>query len=1155
MRSTSAVLRHLTDLLGASTTLTNTQIKLLCDVEIGLYLQARLMPSANAGEAWALFSGYPFARARGAVTGDADELMTRVARHTLWTLRRRTTWRDALETYQQFDRVARAFDVPDPDQPALRRDLSMAPWRWDNYDRLLRQAPPFEGKPLPTAAAGTHGFPVGRTFTTVRLPDTSGLPAPTGYDLDLHPAGGGAALTFTWASLLDTAAMMDKRDADRGDGKTQDWVGRLKRIQLFTSVGDGFARAEEFTVARVQHLLGIVGAGKSTLRDVMTVQLAGKRERRVTVVVGDVAEILKLVQLYNSYIDGAAAPILGISSRQQHAQRLHRRLAGRRNHNLLAHDDPGFRYLSTCCALNALRPDDEDVPDFSDAPCDRLRLPYRGSGPRDGQPGDEPRWSERRRGCPYWSACPRHQGARDLVEARIWVASPASLVDSRVPWSQNGERVRYLELACRRSDLIIIDEADRVQLALDDMFAPAVTLVGGAGGTSLLDEVNTRKIRELVRGERTQLSDRDVENWTAAINTATAATDRLYAMLVSDHQLRQWVKTGHFNAWALQLRLIEKRYPARTSDLAEDVDPAAAAARHALTDRLDEFRDNPFGDRPGNRVDDLVGLLLELLHTNRQRRTRARLLAMVTQLFDLAPELEQRRQEHAKTATAGKGAKGRCRPQDPDEWLAERARQFEFMLLLAALEPTLSLMNTMWPRVEAALNLGFNEMYQRPPDYGPVVPEAPMGNVLGFQFIVRGHDNGGVHSGELRYFRCSGVGRELLRAMPGLAEVDGHPNTNVLLMSGSSWAGLSSRYHLAFPVGVIIEPPSEEIARIAEKSDMRVEFVRTGSQPAQVSGAGDDRRASILREIAVGLGGSRDEQPSLLEEELLALPQERRHILLLVGSYEEAALVADTLYELSDRWKRGVTRLVSDDDSVEALSDPEDAQRAAVLRRGDVDRLAQTPSQVLVAPLLAVERGHNILDVDRKVAAIGSVYFLVRPNPHPDDLGLAVHAINDWIVRAIDGGEFDNWVRDAPSLDAGAREVRRQARSQWYRLLERSTAWSRLGADRDTVTWDILVLVWQVIGRLLRGGVPARVIFVDAAFAPRLAAGAADQDTPETSLLHSMRHVLRPYFSTDTDTDAPALDRHIVQAMYKPLWDALDRCLHHAAARESTCTR
>lgn len=1146
MRSTAEVLKPVMEALRASGDLRRSQLEALCEVEIGLHLQHEIMPDTPAVEAWALFSGYPFARAWGVGTSDDHERMLRTARYTLWTLRRRTAWLDALEAYQKLDRLLRGYDVSDPAQPAVGRTISVAPERWKHYDRLLYQAPPFAGAALPAAKPGVHRFSVGRTTATICLPDTSGIDAPTSHNIYLPPNGEGQSLTFTWESLLGTAADLDAKDC-------QNWVDRLRDIRLFTRTESSFERAEEFSVSRIQHLLGIVGAGKSTLRDVLAVHLVNKCHRRVTVVVGDVAEVLELVRRYNTYTEHAAAPIIGASGRQQHAQRLHRRLAGKGKHNLLAHDDPGFIYLSTSCVLNALRPEDEGVLAFGEAPCTRLQPRSQRPAVQTGEDHEESRWSGRRMACPYWSACPRHRGPRDLVDAQIWVATPASLVDASIPWPQNGERIRYLELACRRSDLVIVDEADRVQMQLDQMFAPAVPLVGGSENRSLLDEVNEHKIRELARGGRTQLSDRDVENWTAAVNTVTAATDRLYAMLVGDHALRKWVKIGHFNAWILQQRLLDERYPGEGHP-DECAAAEARAAREELTDSLDKFRDNPFGDRPSPPVEELVSLVGELLHTFRQERTRARLVELMMKLFDLGPVLAEKKNNYAEATerTRSRGRRGKF-AQSPDEWLAEMARRFEFTLLLSALEPTLALMNAMWPRVEAALGLGFNEMYRRPLDYGPMVPEEPMGNVLGFQFLVDGHDDGGVRSGELRYFRCGGVGRELLRAMPGLAEVDGHPTTNVLLMSGSSWAGSSSRYHLHIPVGVVIEPQPEEIKQIADRSEMRFEFLHADGRPLQVSGSRDDERLSILRRMAVRLGESEDGEPSMLEKELLALPEPRRHILLLVGSYKEAALVADTLHASRDRWRGSVLRLVSDDDDVDLGASPGwgDEQHAGVLRRGDVASLAETGADVLVAPLLAVERGHNILNFEKQ-AAIGSVYFLVRPNPHPNDLGLAVHAVNDWIIRAIESGEFDEWVRSEGSLDAGAREVRRLAQSQWYRLLARSTAWSHLDADRDTVTWDILVLIWQVIGRLLRGGVPARVAFVDAAFALNLATRSSLADTRETSLLHNIHHVLQPYF--EGDADVPAHDRHIVRALYGPLWESLGRCLRQAAERTSACT-
>jgi hypothetical protein len=260
--------------------------------------------------------------------------------------------------------------------------------------------------------------------------------------------------------------------------------------------------------------------------------------------VGDVAESLKLVELYNTHLTCGrkAAPIIGAFQRELHAQRLHRRLAGRGQHNVLSHADPGFAYLSTSCAINALLPETDGVLDYGAAPCARL------TGQRRRRLGEQGRWSPEQHACPYWSRCPRHHGAQELADAHVWVATPASLVDAVVPRPQNAERIHYLEVACRRSDLVVVDEADRVQMQLDRMFAPAVVLVAGLGGRSLIDELNAHKIRELADAERVQLSNRDVENWNAAVNTITAATDRLYAATsgarTASRSRRCWMISG-----------------------------------------------------------------------------------------------------------------------------------------------------------------------------------------------------------------------------------------------------------------------------------------------------------------------------------------------------------------------------------------------------------------------------------------------------------------------------------------------------------------------------------------------------------------------------------------------------------------------------------
>ncbi|MFI5985619.1 hypothetical protein ACIBEA_32765 [Streptomyces sp. NPDC051555] len=1127
------------------------ELRDMCQVEIGLHFQQRLMPGSPATHAWVLFSGYPFASAWGVGHPQAVEQQQRVARHSLWTLGRRRAWRDALERYQKLAPALRGFDVTDPDRPAVRREVSVAGRRWQDYDEVLRVAPPLAGVRPAQAGEGTYAFPLSRSMAVVDLPQLPQAPL-IAHDVDRPPPGGGEPLTFTLGELIRTAAWMDTVE-DR------QWAARLAPLVLSVRTAAGFEPSDSFTVDGVQHLLGIVGSGKSTLRDVIAVHLATRCAKRTTVVVSDVADVLKLTKLYNVYTGNGAAPILGAAGRERHAQRLHRRLAGQGEHRLLAHTDSSFAYLSSACTLNALRRGDTggDVLGFGEAPCNNLHAPSRRAAPgrRDRR---DPDWQKESVSCPLWSSCPRHHAARELVSADIWVTTPAGLVDAEPPRPQNGERIRYLELACRRSDLVIVDEADRVQMQLDQMFAPAV-LLAGTDEEGFIDKLSGHKIRELSVGGRIQLSDRDVENFIASLNTATQATDRLFAMLVADHGLRSWVRTGYFSAWTLQLGLLDERYP--PADASNASTEAQTSAREALGKKLDAFRDNPFGDRRRStteRFADLTELLNAIMHTNTPEHTRRQLMKVMDRVFAIdknflaakraryAEQLAARERKSAeRRAGSRRYKKDLPLPQSPDEWHAEMGKRFEFTLLLAALEPKLALINAMWPRVEAALNLGFNSMYRRPVDYAPVVPEAPMGNVLGFQFQVEGQDEGGIRSGELKFFRCSGVGRELLRAMPKMAAADGRPGAHVLLMSASSWAGRSSRYHVPVEVGVVIQPPAAMTERLARESTMRFEFIEEDGEYLRVSGTDPEDRPEKLRRIARWLGAGIEqgkEHGGPLERELREVSSRRDQILLLVGSYEEARVVADTLHNLNSRWKDRVLRLVSDDEEFE--DEPhEGGQYARTLRRGDVERLRDSCADVLVAPLLAVERGHNILNED-DVAAIGTVYFLARPNPHPHDLMLAVYAINDWIVRAVDGGDFERWVRSGSTVDEGADEVRRQARARWYQVLQRSMAWSRLGDERVPVTWDLLVLMWQVIGRLVRGGVPARVVFVDAAFAPRRAADPPSADDHESSLLHSVLAVLRPYFTDGTDV--PPDDRFIVHALYAPLWQMLGRCLHPA---------
>ncbi|GAA2811838.1 signal recognition particle [Kribbella solani] len=1120
----------------------------LCEVELGLYLMRRLTPDQPVGAGWVLFGGYPFAALAGYVPTDDAARILRIARMLLWPLRRPRSWMQAIDEYVDLDPVVRGYDIVGQNRPAEPRRPSIAAGRWAAYENALSSAPPYQTRDLPLATAGSWRFSEEKSWSSVILPPELPGGAARGHDLTEGPREGGKPLRVDLDELLATAQWIDNTLAAPGQPANDLWSQRLRRCELFVRGTEEFEKSKILTVDRMLHLIGMVGAGKSTLRDILAVW-AARRGMRTTLVVGDVAEALRLVAFFTE-LGLRAAPVLGATTREQHLQRLHRRSAAI-DGPLLNQDAPGFDYLSTACPLDALRGVEAAVPlRYSSSPCVQLypavRVPPR-SLTVLAEEQTVPRPNGRQRhGCPLWQRCPRHHAARELVGADIWVATPAGLVHSAVPAHQNGERVRYLETACRRSDLIVVDEVDRVQQQLDSMFAPAAVLIGRSPN-SWLDEIQQHKIARLAEQGRLQLSDDTVMRWTTALHTVAAAADRIYHMLLRNRDLRNWVEADYFNPWTLQYKLLDEwfgeQYEADAADTPQadrpawddeigqslgdeengaEPQPESSDARTNLTSVLDKFRDDPLGEREhaDERVDALVRLTRRLLHTTRTRDSRSLVEPALVQLL----------------TSAGRDA------DLTTQRMSEQALRFEFTLILSALHTRLDLLTDLWPAVEAALDFpaSSNVLARRPPDdYRPLVPESPMGNILGFQFIPDSESKVDSRSGELRFFRCAGNGRELLLQLPELTLADGLPAPNVLLMSGTSWAGTSTRYHILSEVGALLTPRSEELEAVG-RSVFTTRFLQQDGRPLKLSGAKPHLRPVFLEQMLNQLAKrGADGTPSPFEQELAAIEDpRRRRLLVLTGSYDEARRAATILARIP-RWEGNVCRLVPDDaEQDHRIAGPGEEVRS--LARGDVAEFAATNTELLVAPLLAVERGHNILDGG--VAAIGSAIFLARPHPRPDDIGLAIQAINDWASRRVRSPEFADQVEPAGDLDVVGRQFRTGARRRWRQLLSQPVVWRRLSpTERVSFTWDQLVVIWQVVGRLVRGGVPARVVFVDAPFAERAAEGSDLPDTRDSSLLVSMREVLDPYFDPDNASGVSPLDRHLVGTLYAPLHSALSQ--------------
>ena len=334
------------------------------------------------------------------------------------------------------------------------------------------------------------------------------------------------------------------------------------------------------------------------------------------------------------------------------------------------------------------------------------------------------------------------------------------------------------------------------------------------------------------------------------------------------------------------------------------------------------------------------------------------------------------------------------------------------------------------------------------------LPSALCGNLFG---LKKTDDE------DIILFRQFAFGRSLMKDLPYLCtDTQGNPaGPHVILLSGSSWAEGSYEYHVNRPVNYILEADSDKRTFLA-----KTRFFESGF-PERVSGAADDQRIAQLRSI------------TLRTVELIISEYERKagKILLVVNSYAQAQEVQQTMETALRKANcpARICRMVSD-----AISIQNDQ---GTVRRGEVGRFAKMDEEILIAPAMAIERGHNIVD-EYGHSALCAVFFMVRPMAVPDDIQQKGSKLNGFV---------ESHCKRAPheSLFAYNARIRQFAAQQWARMSKsKSFGLAELNAEeRKDVVATLFVLILQIFGRLARVTDVTKpephVYFIDGAFRGR----------------------------------------------------------------------
>lgn len=508
------------------------------------------------------------------------------------------------------------------------------------------------------------------------------------------------------------------------------------------------------------------------------------------------------------------------------------------------------------------------------------------------------------------------------------------------------------------------------------------------------------------------------------------------------------------------------------------------------------------------RVTGLAGTLSEKLSTDpkEQKRIFKRLMEYASEpykdkrLSGIANELidtdsQEQKQEWIDELISK--IKGQVKPRLKKQLLYA---QLEFFVYLCRAEENIKYILTAFPMIQVKLGLSidFSPLFTMQKDYEAFMKEAMTGITLGYKYDLPD----GEKSGKFKLIEYTAIGRLLLKEWNQLYRIsDGKEGPAVVFLSGTSHAPNSAHYDL--------ETSSEWLLRAGRQSSQIQLYYKpvlnmTRGEFYEISGVRDSEHKSE------NLSGMVRQLKSDVNYELsywkrLGNP---RRVLLVVNSYDDVETVRQVFSD-DLAWAGRYKALGRDSE----LKEDE-------LSRSLIETFNQQSAEVLIVPLLSVGRGYNILDQEGG-ALFGSVYFLVRPYPVPNDLNYLVQILHAHLPQYMKKIQ-----KKGLHYDSAINKLRQMSSGKLESMYQKPDYWSLLTDDeREMMGWYTFIPVWQMIGRLLRGGRDARVFFGDAKFSAK-PAGQPDG----LSMLEVWRIIM---YKNRNDV--------LFQSLYGPFMDAIQQ--------------
>lgn len=918
--------------------------------------------------------------------------------------------------------------------------------------------------------------------------------------------GGSEPGFVSWSSLIDIAKKFDTIDIKESRQKEggQSWFRRLHdeagspTAHLLKCGPDGLQEAKGINLSGIKHFIGLPGSGKTTLLYLLAGYLHNEGWRAcflfpsIEVATG----FIEKLQLY-----GIGIGLLygqGENTRTRHALNFASSLG---NHNNgFAATRTVAPLFATNCALAGYASDEEIEFPHTTPPCLIIKQRL----------GDARKKKDHQ--CALASVCGYQASERGLAQYGIWAGHILSL-DRPVSKLYGDYDINHFEHVARYFDILVVDEADNAQAALDQRGTPIMRLTGSA--ESLWSTLIADLHQPAASGRNAFVSGENLPQILAMTGRFGIASERLVSRIT---HFRTWFKEKYANTLLTSLSIIADMFPEDFKGSEQDSE-LHYRARQGLESLWDmAVRKVAFRGTPIDAEDDGENELT--LETSRAFKEASEKLnvsesAVSDFYYQLLDAIEMWERDGnidsvIMLASVLRNVPGITSEHDDQTFFEYSALLISVSLVILqhfGLAPHLRLMNAEGLVSDSV----FEARLQR--DVQAIIPESLVGRLSGVRYIVS--EEGNIEVAQIGF---SGTPRTLPGRMHRLAKNE--KGLAVLLTSATSMLESSPSFHIADGPHYVLRRPNANYGwKESKYVFLPLQDPRDPEKPLRFSGAGiyhqEENLKAMVDQLLKGNEFSRVYDAIERNDVVDGI---KRKAGFVVNSYAQCRLLYDYIAANYPALRSHVRYLKQA--NLNGLA-TENAVTAA-----EIEGLNWDESwDVLIFPMAAIGRGVNIVFPEgprANQALLGSLFFLTRPHPRIESLQL-IQGLVSRESEKFDRLRFDSTAKALSALAKARSETVSMARY----LLRMPLMIQSLGKYAEPFVADQMILILQTIGRAMRGDRPAFVYFVDAAWAPRSAVNA--KDTPTSSMLVMMQEVLDKCLNhPDSST------RECYQNLYKP---------------------